>query len=151
MRWRNRAGGGWPAAGTAAESAAESAAGYRAVLAAIAPNDPKSARTIAPLLVRNLHPKTLDKTGPPEMLLASVKAIGGPIVPQLFAALDEANKRGAVAANHRKYLFLALERLGPAAYSEENLSKVRAYTSPKVERYEDVRTAAGKARRAMTP
>lgn len=121
------------------------------VLAAIAPEDPKVVPAIAPLLVGNLHPKTLDKEGPPEMLLASIKAIGTPIVPHIFEALSKANKRGAVAANHRKYLFFALERLGPVAYSKDNLRKVSTYTSAKVELYDDVRTAAGKARRAMTP
>jgi hypothetical protein len=122
------------------------------VLTAIDPADPKVARAVTPLLVRNLHPDALDKNGPPEMLLESIKVIGAPTVPLIFAVLEEsAGQRGAVAANHRKYLFLALERLGPVAYSEANLEKVRAYTSPKVELYQDVRTAAGKARRAMTP
>jgi hypothetical protein len=121
------------------------------VLAGVDPTNARVVRAAAPLLVRNLHPEALDKQGPDEMLLASIKEIGATTVPLIFAALDEANQRGAVAANHRKYLFFALERLGPLAYSEDNLQKVRAYTNPKLELYQDVRTAAGKARRAMTP
>jgi hypothetical protein len=123
------------------------------VLAAIDQGNAETAKVIAPLLVQNLNPETLpDKQGPPEMLLESIKQIGEPAVDLIFAGLAESTgKRGAVAANHRKYLFQALERLGRVAFSEANLRIVAGYTSPKKELFADVRTAAGKARRAMSP
>jgi len=123
------------------------------VLTALDPANPKVIELIVPLLVQNLNPETLpDKQPPPEMLLQSIQEMGEPTVDLIFAALEEATgQRGAVAANHRKYLFLALERLGKVAYSESNMRKVTSYTSPKKEIFTDVRTAAGKARRAMAP
>jgi len=123
------------------------------LLAAIAPTNSEVVEAITPILVQNLHPANHPgRQAPPDVLLQSIKAAGKPTVPGIFLALAEvAGERGAVAANHRKFLFLALAQLGPAAYSEENLAKVRAFTSSQVELYPDVRTAASKASQAMTP
>ncbi len=123
------------------------------LLAAIAPTSPEVVEAITPILVQNLHPANHPgRQAPPDVLLQSIKATGKPTVPGIFRALAEvAGERGAVAANHRKFLFLALAQLGPAAYSEENLAKVRPFTSPKAELYPDVRTAAIMATQAMTP
>jgi hypothetical protein len=123
------------------------------VLAAIDPHRPDVVKAIVPVLVRNLHPDALpNQQAPPEVLLQSIKAVGKPIVAEIFAALAQATgQRGAVAANHRKFLLLALEQLGRVAASDDNLRQVYRYTNPAFELYEDVRRAASKARRAMIP
>ena len=92
------------------------------LLAAIAPTNAEVIKVIAPILVRNLHPANHPgREAPPDVLLQSIKAAGKATVQDIFLELDQvADKRGAVPANHRKFLFLALR------------SSVRWLTPPRI-------------------
>jgi hypothetical protein len=117
-------------------------------LAAIDAKDTKVAKSIIPVLVAALRPAT-EKEQPNEAVLKSIAAIGEPVVDEIFKALEAAEGIGNINANNRKALFLALEQLGPEAYSERNLRLLREYRGK--ERYRDVQQAAGRAIKAMLP
>jgi hypothetical protein len=122
------------------------------VLSSINPTDPAIVQAVTPILIRGLHPDHLGQQAPSEVLLQAIQAVGSPTVDEIFKALDGSiGQRGAAAANHRKYLCQALEKLGPAAFSEFSVGRLKALTNPAKEIYPDVRMAAGKAIRAMKP
>jgi hypothetical protein len=118
------------------------------VLATIDAKDKKVADAAGPILVGGLHPYF---TGgqPRSAVLDAIAAIGQPVVDEIFMALEEADDIGVSSANHRKTLFLALQRLGREAYSEENAKRLRHYWTK--ERYRDAQVEAGKALNAMLP
>lgn len=118
------------------------------LLTGIDTKDKKVADAVGPILVGALRPKTKDDT-PSEAVLDAIAVIGEPMVRQIFKALEAADDIGAINADHRKALFLALQHLGRKAYSEENVRIIREYQ--RKERYRDVQAAAGKALHAMLP
>lgn len=106
----------------------------------------KVAKAVSPILVAALHSET-ENDQSRESVLKSIKAIGQPVVEDIFKALEKVNDIGAVNADCRKKLYQALQQLGREAYSEGNLELIRHYL--KKERYRDVQVEAGKALRAM--
>jgi WD40 repeat protein/HEAT repeat protein len=122
-----------------------------AVALALAAIDAKNAKIVAavsPILLAGLRPETKDDK-PSEAALKAIAAIGRPVVEDIFKALEKADDIGNINADHRKALFLALQRLGREAYSEANIESVRRFQ--RKERYRDVRQAASQAIAAMTP
>ncbi len=118
------------------------------LLADIDAKDKKIAEAAGPVLVGALRPETRDDE-PSEAVLRSIAAIGEPVVGEIFKALDAADDIGGINAVHRKALFLALQRLGRKAYSEENIRLIRRYGAK--ESYRDVQAEAGRAVHAMLP
>ena len=115
-------------------------------LAAIDARNTRVASTVGPILVAALRPQTTE-TKPDEAVLKAIAAIGEPVVDEIFKALEAADGIGALNADNRKALFMALQRLGRQAYSEANIYLLRKYQQK--ERYRDVQEAAGKALAAV--
>jgi hypothetical protein len=118
------------------------------VLIDINPKDYTAAKTVSPVLVAALRPKN-ENDRPSEAVLESIKAIGQPVVVDIFKALENADDIGVVNAAYRKALYLALQELGREAYSEENVHLLRKFR--RKERYRDVQDEAGRALHAMRP
>lgn len=118
------------------------------LLAAIDPKDNKVAEAIGPILVGALRPEHPDDK-PNKAILEAIAAIGQPVVDEIFKALEKAGDIGVKNADHRKALFVALQRLGREAYSEENAKRLQRYWTK--ERYRDVQAEAARALKEMTP
>jgi hypothetical protein len=118
------------------------------VLAAIDAEDIAVAKAASPILVAALRPEH-QYENPSDAVLNAIAAIGQPVVGDIFKALEAADDIGAINANNRKSLFIALQLLGPKAYSEGNAQALRRFW--KKERYRDVQEEAGRAVHEMVP
>ena len=117
------------------------------LLISIDKRDNRVTDAVVPVLVAALRPK--DTNEPVcRPVIELIQTVGKPCVKAIFKALAEADDRGGVNANNRKFLFMALEKLGAEAYSEENVERVRQYKQK--EKFVDVQAAATKAILAMS-
>jgi hypothetical protein len=118
-------------------------------LASIDAKNTKVVQAIGPVLVEALRPNNVeDKPNP--AVLKSIEAIGPLAVGDILKALETADgKKGLINANHRKALFLALQRLGPKVYSEGLIQLLRQYQ--KREFFPEVKQAASDAIYAILP